>query len=104
MPTGYDLQTVKGLLSRRQHGEESLGLKTWAALPLPNPEIWDKSCCLSEPQCSHPWNKDNIFLYLNVFVRFFYQDYVSLIKWIEKWGLHIYFSKRVCVKIVLLIP
>ena len=41
VPTGYDSQIVKGLLSRQQHGKDSLGLETWASLPLPDPEIWE---------------------------------------------------------------
>lgn len=45
LPTGYDSQTVKGLLSRQQHGKDSLGLETWASLPLPDPEIRE-SCVL----------------------------------------------------------
>lgn len=43
LPTRYDSQIVKGLLSRQQHGKDSLGLETWATLPLPDPEIWE-SC------------------------------------------------------------
>lgn len=39
LPTGYDSQIVKGLLSRQQHGKDSL--ETWATLPLPDPEIWE---------------------------------------------------------------
>lgn len=55
-------------------------LGPWAALPLPNLEIWGKSCHCSKPRCPHPWSRGSIFLFLNVFARFFYQEYVSLIK------------------------